>query len=112
MRDLDGERRRIEQAVAGAKPVADNAIDNKGAVHFTGRGEAFAAGKIAPLFRRDDAGGLEPLVGGIHLGNDAGAGGCGGANAGGAADAIEDLLRETVDQVVVSPHAVAHDLAA
>ena len=38
-------------AVAGAEPVADDAIDDEGAVDFAGRGEAFAAGKIAPLFR-------------------------------------------------------------
>ena len=75
-----------------------------------GRGEAFAAGQVAPLFRRDDAGGLEPLVAGIHVGGDAGSGGGGGANARGAADTIQNLLRETVDEVEVRAHALAHDL--
>ena len=90
--DLDGERRGGEQAVARAEPVADDAIDDEGAVDFAGRGEALAAGQVAPFFRRDDAGGLEPLVAGIHLGGDVGAGGGGGADAAGAAHAIEDLL--------------------
>ena len=108
--DLDGERRCGEQAVAGAEPVADDAVDDEGAVHFAGRGEALAAGQVAPLLRRDDAGGLEPLVVGIHVGDDVGSGGGGGANAGGAADAIENLLAEPVDEVEVGAHALAHDL--
>ena len=34
--DLDGERGRGEEAVAGAEPVADDAIDDEGAVDFSG----------------------------------------------------------------------------
>ena len=37
--DLDGERGCGEEAVAGAEPVADDAIDDEGAVDFSGRGE-------------------------------------------------------------------------
>jgi len=110
LRDLNGERCRCKQSVAGAEPVADDAIDNEGAVDFAGRGEAFTTGQVAPFLRRDDAGGLEPLVGWIHLGEDAGAGGSGGADAGGAAHAIEYLLTEAVDLIVVGAHAIAHDL--
>ena len=90
--NLDGERRCGQQAVARAEPVADDAVDDKGAVHFAGRGEALAAGQVAPLLRRDDAGGLEPFVAGIHLGGDVGSGGGGGADAGGFADSVQDLL--------------------
>ncbi len=107
--DLNGERSIGEQAVARAEPVADDAVDDKGAVDFAGRGEALAAGEIAPLFRRDDAGGLEPLVAGIHVGGNVGAGGGGGADARGAANAFEDLLGEPVDEVEVGAHALAHD---
>ncbi len=91
--DLDGQRRGFEQAIARAEPVANNAIHNKGSVDLSGRGEALAAGQVAPLLRRDDAGGFKPLVAGIHLGGNIGAGGGGGANARGAADAIENFLR-------------------
>ena len=67
-------------------------------------------GRLPHFSGRDDAGGLEPLVAGIHLGGDVGSGGGGGADAGGAANAIEHLLPEAVDQVEVGAHALAHDL--
>jgi len=109
LRDLDGERGGFEQSVARTEPVTDDTIDNKGPVNLARRGEAFAAGEIAPLFRRDDAGGFEPPVVGGHLGDDTGARGGGSADAAGAADPVENLLRETIDSVVVCPHAIAHD---
>ena len=107
--DLDGEGRGGEKAVAGAEPVAYDAVDDEGAVDFSGRGEAFAAGKIAPFFRRDDAGGFEPFVAGIHVGSDVGSGGGGGADARGTANTIENFLAESVDEVEVGAHALAHD---
>jgi hypothetical protein len=107
--DLDREWRFGEEAVARAEPVADYTVDDKGAVDFSGRGEAFAAGEVAPFFRGDDAGGLEPLIAGVHVGGDVGSGGGGGADARGAANAFEDLLREAVDEVEVGTHAAAHD---
>jgi hypothetical protein len=107
--DLYGEGHCGEQAVARAEPVANYAINYKGAVDFAGACEAFAAGEIAPFFRRDDAGGFEPPVVRVHVCDDAGAcSGC-GANAGGAADTVQNLLRESVNLVVVGAHAVAHD---
>ena len=107
--DLNRERGRGEEAVAGAEPVPYYSVDDKGAVDFAGRGEAFTAGEIAPLFRRDDAGGFEPFVVGIHFGGDVGAGGGGGADAGGFANAVEDLLREAIDEIEVGAHTLAHD---
>ena len=108
--NLNSERRCGEQAVAGAKPVADDSVDNEGAVDFARRGEAFAAGKIAPLFRGDDAGGFEPFVRGVHLGDYVRSGGGGGANAGGATDTVQNILAEAIDLVVVCAHAFTHDL--
>src|ERR1700679_115707 len=90
--NLDGERSTGQQAIARAEPVPHNAIHDKGAVHFAGRGEALAAGQIAPFLRRDDAGGLEPLVAGIHLGDDVGSRSGGGADTMRAAHALKDLL--------------------
>ena len=107
--DLNGERSGGEEAVAGAEPVPDYSVDDKGAVDFAGRGEAFAAGEIAPLFRGDDAGGFEPFVAGVHVGGDVGAGGGGGADAGCFANAVENLLGEAVDEIEVGAHALAHD---
>jgi len=108
-RDLDGEGRFADEAVACAEPIANYAIDYKGAVYFAGRGEAFTAGEIAPLLRRDDARGFEPLVVGVHVRDDAGACGSSGTNTGGAADAVQNLLAKAVDLIVVCAHAVAHD---
>jgi len=110
LRDVDGERSGLEQAVAGAEPIANDSVDDKGAIDFAGRGEAFAAGEIAPFFRRDDPRGLEPFIVRIHVGHDAGAGCGGGADADGAADAIKDLLRKLVDDIEVGAHAIAHNL--
>src|SRR6266700_3945617 len=53
--DVNGQRGGGEETVACAEPVADDTINNKSPVDFAGRGEAFAAGKIAPLFWGDDA---------------------------------------------------------
>ena len=109
-RDLYRKRRGLKQAITRAQPVTNDTIHDERAVDFTGRGEAFAAGKIAPFFLRDDAGGLEPPVVGVHVGDNAGACWSGGADTGGAAHAIQNLLREAVNLVVVGAHAVAHDL--
>ncbi len=108
--DVDGERVRAEDAVAGAEEVADDAVDDEDAVDFAGSGEALAAGEVAPLFGGDDAGGFEPAVFGIELGVDVGAGGGGGADVGGGADFVEDGLREAVDGEEVGAHALGHDL--
>lgn len=86
--DLNGERGGGEEAVAGAEPVPYYSVDDKGAVDFAGRGEAFAAGEIAPFLSGDDAGSFEPFVGGIHVGSDVGTGGGGGADASGFANSI------------------------
>ena len=54
-------------AKLGAEVIAYDAIHHKDSIHLAGRGEDFATGKIAPLFRTDEATGLEPLVIGIEL---------------------------------------------
>src|SRR6266851_2503703 len=101
-------RRRAEDAVAGAEEVADDAVDDEDAVDFAGRGEALAAGEVAPLFGADDAGGFEPAVFGVELGVDVGAGGGGGADVGGGADLVEDGLGEAVDGEEVGAHTLGH----
>ena len=108
--DVDGEGMGAEDAVARAEEVADYAVDDEDAVDLAGRGEALAAGEVAPLFGADDAGGFEPAVVGVELGVDVGAGGRGGADVGGGADLVEDGLAEAVDGVEVGAHALGHDL--
>jgi hypothetical protein len=49
--DVDGEGLIAEDAIAGAEEVSDDAVDDEDAVDLAGRGEALAAGKVAPLSR-------------------------------------------------------------
>ena len=108
--DLNCQRSRVEETISRAQPIANNAVHNKGSVDLAGRGEALAAWQVAPLLRRDDAGGLEPFVSGIHFGGNISAGSGGGANADGAANPIQNLLAEPVNKIKVRSHALAHDL--
>ena len=108
--NVDGEGLVTEDAVTGAEEVADYAVDDEDAVDFAGRGEALAAGEVAPLLGADDAGGFEPAVVGVEFGVDVGARGGGGADVGGGADLVEDVLREAVDGEEVGSHALGHDL--
>src|SRR6202789_737615 len=108
--DVDGEWLGAEDAVASAEEVADYAVDDEDAVDFAGRGEALAAGKVAPLFGADDAGGFEPAVFGVELSVDVGAGGGGSADVSCGADFVEDGLREAVDGEEIGAHALSHDL--
>jgi len=107
--DADGEWGIAEVAVFGAEVIADDAIDDEDAIDFTGRGEALAAREIAPLIGGDDAGGFEPLIAGVHVGDDVGAvGGFAADLAGGGGD-IADRDGEGVDFVEVGAHALEHD---
>ena len=56
----------LEAAEPLAQIVADDAVDDEGAVDFAGRREDLAAGQVAPLVRTDQAARLDPAIVGIE----------------------------------------------
>ncbi len=107
---VDGQRLARQVLIFLAQVIADYAVDDADAVHFAGRGEDFAAGKIAPLVTTDDATGLDPVVVRVQRGREVAARGIGRANFFRLGDDVHHFAAERVDLVVVGAHAFQHDL--
>src|SRR5579871_131185 len=107
--DRQRQRRRVEQSVPLAQPVADDAIDDKGAVHFERRREDLAARQVAPLLRADETAGLDPLVGRRQRGRQIAAASTRRPNVCGAGNNLEHATAQRIDLGEIRAHALPHD---
>jgi len=94
-----------------AEIVADDSINHKCSVHFTGRREDFAAGQIAPLVWTDNAARLKPAVLGIQLRGDVRSAGSRGADFLGFGNDVDHLSTQAIHLEEIGAHALQHDLA-
>src|SRR6478752_10034553 len=91
------QRIRLQAAILRTKVVAYNSVNYERPIYFARGGEDFAAGEVAPLIARDDSTGLKPLVVGVHIRLQIGAGGCSSSNHSSPARHFNHLLAKPIN---------------
>src|SRR6266699_6633935 len=101
---FDCEWRVVQVAVFSAQVITDHTIDDEGAVRVRGRCKDFAAGKIAPFLRRDDAARFEPFQFRRKLSLKFGTTWCATSDAFRMTRAFDQTLTERINRTEVRTH--------